>query len=113
MKTIKSIALALLLVMGTALYANNNPAAEKVKKEQVTQEIAQLLKSPRFELNETTTAQVLFVVNKDNEIVVTSVDTENWEVEDYIKYRLNYKKLDIILERGKEYKLPVTITSET
>ena len=112
MKTIKSIMLALALLVGTTLFATN-PDVNKVNKDKVSQEIAQLLKGPTFELDEDTAASVILMVNKNNELVVLSVDTENAQIERYIKSRLNYKKLENLLERGKEYKLPVTIISES
>ncbi|RLD23848.1 MAG: hypothetical protein DRI70_08875 [Bacteroidetes bacterium] len=112
MKTIKSITLALALLIGTASFATN-PIVDKVKKEQASLEIAQLLKGPLFELEVDTAASVILVVNSENEIVVLSVDTEDAQVESFIKNRLNYKKLINSLERGKEYRLPVIITSET
>ena len=112
MKTIKSITLALALLIGTASFATN-PIVDKVKKEQASLEIAQLLKGPLFELEVDTAASVILVVNSENELVVLSVDTEDAQVERFIKNRLNYKKLKNSLERGKEYRLPVIITSET
>ncbi len=111
MKTIKSITLALALLIGTTLTAAN-PIADKVNKEEVSQEIAQLLKGPLFELDVDTAASVILIVNSENELVVLSVDTEDEQVERYIKNRLNYKKLKNSLERGKQYRLPVVITSE-
>jgi hypothetical protein len=112
MKTIKSITLALVLLIGTTLAAAN-PIADKVNKEEVCQEIGQLLKGPLFELDEDTYASVILIVNSENELVVLSVDTEDEQVERFIKNRLNYKKLKNSLEIGKEYRLPVIITSET
>jgi hypothetical protein len=112
MKTIKSITLALVLLIGTTLAAAN-PIADKVNKEEASQEIAQLLKGPLFELDVDTTASVLLIINSENELVVLSVDTEDAQVERFIKNRLNYKKLKNSLEIGKEYRLPVIITSET
>ncbi|MCZ6594659.1 MAG: hypothetical protein O6943_07080 [Bacteroidetes bacterium] len=112
MKTIKSITLALVLLVGTTLFAAN-PIADKVNKEEASLEIAQLLKGPLFELDVDTHASVLLIINSENELVVLSVDTENEQVERYIKNRLNYKKLKNSLEIGKEYRLPVIITSET
>ncbi len=112
MKTIKSITLALVLLVGTTLFAAN-PITDKVNKEEASQEIAQLLKGPLFELDVDTHASVLLIINSESELVVLSVDTENEQVERYIKNRLNYKKLKNSLEIGKEYRLPVIITSET
>ena len=112
MKTIKSVVLALVLLVGTTLSAATIlPPVEKINKEEAIAEIAQLLKNPTFELEEDTRASVILIVNSKNELVVLSVNTENSQVESYVKNRLNYKKLENPLEKGKEYKLPVIITS--
>jgi len=111
MKTLKSVVLALVLLAGTTLSAATEPTDAKTNKEQAIVEIAQLLKNPRFELEEDTRASVILMVNSKDELVVLSVDTENDQVESYVKSRLNYKKLVHTLEKGKEYRLPVVITS--
>jgi len=108
MKTIKSIALALVLLIGTTLSATN-PVDYKVKHEKAIQEIAQLLKSPNFEVESDTSVAVSLMVNSDGELVVLHVATNNERVERYIKNRLNYYKLENSLEKGKQYKLPVRI----
>jgi hypothetical protein len=113
MKTIKSILVVLLLVCVTSLTAANGPADEKKVIKQASDEIAKMLKSPSFEVTEKLTAQVSLFVNSENELVVLSVDTHNEELENYVKARLNYQKLSYGLEQGKEYKLPLTITSES
>ena len=112
MRTIKSIALALALLVGTAVYATD-PVVKNIKKIDATQEIAQMLENPEFELDHDTKAQVTLRVNKEGELVVLDVETESTLVESYIKNRLNYQKLKNSLEQGKDYKLPVIITSET
>lgn len=112
MRTIKSIVLAVALLVGTAVYATN-PVVKKINKIDATQEIAQMLQNPDFELPHDTKAQVTLRVNKEGELVVLDVDTESTLVESFIKNRLNYQKLENSLEQGKDYMLPVVITSET
>lgn len=111
MRTFKSVVLALVLLAGTTLSAATEPSVEKTNKEEAIVEIAQLLKNPKFELQEDTRASVILMVNSENELVVLSVDTESNLVESYVKTRLNYQKLEHSLEKGKEYRLPVVITS--
>ena len=112
MKTIKSIALALALLVGTAVYATN-PVVKKIKKNEATTEIAQMLEKPNFKLKEDTKAEVTLRINKEGELVVLDVETDNDLVESFIKSRLNYQKLENTLEQGKDYMLPVVITAES
>ena len=112
MRTFKSIALALVLLVGTSLFAADS-VPSKVKKAEATLEIAQLLENPDFELKKDTRAEVTLRVNNYGELVVICVHTENKLVDRYIKSRLNYQKLENTLETGKDYKLPVVITSES
>lgn len=113
MKTINSILVAFALVCATALTAANNPADDKKAIQLASEEIAEMLKAPTFEVSEKFTTQVSLFVNNENELVVLSVDTKNLEVENYVKARLNYQKLSSALVQGKEYKLPLTITSRS
>jgi len=56
---------------------------------------------------------VSFMLNDENEIVVISVETEDDNVERFVKSRLNYQEVASTLEQGKAYKVPVRIVSES
>lgn len=112
MKTMKSIVLALVLLVGTTMYATD-PVVKNIKKVDPTNEISKMLEKPQFELEHDTKAEVTLRVNKEGELVVLDVETESTLVESFIKNRLNYKKLENNLEQGKDYTLPVVITSES
>ena len=113
MKTIKSILVALVLVCVTSLTAANQPVDDRDVIQKASDEIAEMLKGPSFEVSEKLTAQVSLFVNEENELVVLSVNTSNQELKNYVKARLNYQKLSDGLVKGKEYKLPLTITSRS
>lgn len=113
MKTIKSILLALVLVSVTSLTAATKPADDKTVIQRASEEIGALLKNPSFQVTEKLTAQISLIVNSDNELVVLSVQTDNEELEHFVKERLNYQKVSYGLVKGREYKLPLTIRSES
>ena len=48
------------------------------------------------------------MLNKNNEIIVVSVDTDSRGVEDYVKSRLNYKKVKSNPSK-KLFKMPFRI----
>ena len=110
MKTIKSILVAVVLLVGTVVSATP-VEVDKKKPVTVTQEISQLLENPTFVVPQDIKAFATVVVNEAGELVVLCVTTENKMVERFVKSRLNYKKLVNKLEKGREYKVPITIVS--
>ncbi len=110
MKTIKSIMLAVVLLVGTTLSANN--FVDKKKPSTVTEEIGYLLENPSFEVVKDINASAMIMLNDDGEIVVLSVDTENRVIERFVKSRLNYQKLQNKLETGKKFKVPIKLVSK-
>lgn len=108
MKNLKLGVLAMALFIGSQVFAGNNPNSN-VPKSMVTQ-IEHFMKNHEFQLEEDLVVDVTFTVNKENELVVLSVDTKKYGVKQYILEHLNYKKLDFKVEgSATEYKLPVRI----
>lgn len=100
---------ALLFVSGNVL-ANLN--ADKASKP-LSSQIQQLLNSNSFdEAHEGLQAQVRFTLNKEGEIVVLSVDTEDSSLEGFVKGKLNYKKVELQdITEGKMYTVSVRIAA--
>ena len=78
MKTIKSILLVAAVAFSSVLSANTNPNASNpaaaAESNVITQEVGKLLQNPYFNVDEEITANVTLTINKNNEIVVLSVD---------------------------------------
>ena len=110
MRTIKSIMLATVLLAGTTLFAAN-PVEDKVNKDEVAQEIAQLLENPNFDYEDGTVAKVTLKVNCDGVLEVVSISTKNKRAVKFIQSRLDRQRLQNTLEAGKTYTLPVTFQS--
>jgi len=109
MKLLKTTLVAIALLMGTITMTatetlNVDPTTST---ETISKEISKLLQNPSFTFNESIEASVTFVVNKHNEIVVLSVDSNNDAVSSFIKSRLNYEKLEVSVDEGTEYIVPV------
>lgn len=112
MKTIQIMLLAVTFTFSSMLSASTEPSKSEPSTA-VSSEIQKLLKNPDFTFKYDMTAQVKVVVNENNELVVLSIETENQELESFIKGRLNYKTLKVKLETGqKSYIVPVRITQE-
>ncbi|MEN8187234.1 MAG: hypothetical protein ABFR05_08915 [Bacteroidota bacterium] len=59
------------------------------------------------------TAEVLFTVNNEGEIIVLSVTSPNAKAEPFLKNKLNYKKVSHKSERsGEIYLLPLRMVRE-
>lgn len=50
------------------------------------------------------------MLNNKNEVIVISTDSENESLDNYLKGKLNYQKIDVKgLKKGEIYKVPLTI----
>lgn len=109
MKKLNLLILVLALSIGSVISAIAQPDA-KENENPVTTELQKMLEEPNFDVEGVYFANVVFTLNKDNEMVVLSVDSDNETVKAFVKQRLNYKKLESQLDKDiKEYKLPVRI----
>jgi hypothetical protein len=101
-----------IIVVAVALFTLNIAVAENPIKpsEELRSDIIQLIgtESPfDFEKDEST-VEVIFTVNSKNEIIVLYADTKNQEMENFIKNKLNYKKVNFKDHKnGELFLLPV------
>ncbi len=113
MKTFKTMVLAAAIACGTMLNANTTEPTSKTTSNAVKiamkKELSNHLSDPGFEIEETTTVNVSFTVNDDNEMVVLSVDSDDTSIKKYIQGRLNYKKFETTPVVGQTYHVPVTL----
>lgn len=94
----------------TVLFANNdNPIVEA--KKQLKTEIVKLLGNNEFPLSaKFARAEVSILLNAKNELVIVSVKSKNSDLENYIKRKLNYKKVQVnFLKKMKVYRMPIKI----
>lgn len=99
-KTIAALVLLSTVVMGYS--SNNDPKEVKERLENVRTQITDYIDNPDLtglEIKEID-ATLHFVINKESELVVVYVDSENQFVDGFLKERLNYKKLENNLLRG-------------
>ena len=56
------------------------------------------------------TAKLALMLNNKNQVIVVSVDSKSGNVEEYVKSKLNYQKIDVKgLKKGEIYRVPLTI----
>ena len=113
MRQLKALLLVLALTFSSTLMANTNPEDRATESAAITAKIGKLLKDPGFLVDGELTANVRMVLNKHNELVVLSVESDNQNLEGFIKNRLNYEKLSESYESiDGEFIVPVRITPE-
>ena len=111
MKTLKTIitviAISLSTVFSTAA-TENNP--EKVKKTLRTELVSLLGNNIPLEIDKCYSAEISFIINNENEVVVISVDSKLSDFNKYAKDKLNYKKINVKnIKKGEVYKMPIKI----
>ena len=109
MKAIKNAVLVLAISFASVLSASTNPTNEEPSV--LSTEIGALLENPKFRIANDLSAEVTFILNQESEIVVLNVNTDNTQLERYIKSRLNYSKLsNKVAVKNKTYVVPVRLT---
>ena len=113
MRNLKTLLLVATLAFSSVLSASTNDEAKEAQSSMITTEIGKLLKNPSFDVENEITASVTITLNKNNEMVVLSVDSKDGYFDNYIKNRLNYQELPVTLTTGtKTFKVPVRVTPE-
>ncbi len=112
MKTFKLILCASAVFLLSITTAFSNPIKPT---DQLREEIVDLIGFgflDDFEESEYA-AEVLFTVNSDQELIVLSVNSESENAEEYLRNKLNYKKVGHKPGKyGEIYLLPVKIAQE-
>ncbi|NNE31712.1 MAG: hypothetical protein HKN40_05030 [Winogradskyella sp.] len=109
MKTLKMLVLVVTITFSSVLSASTDPI-ENAEPKVIHATVVKLLEKPDFQLSEDIYAKVKVAINKEGELVVLSVDTKNEVVANFIKRRLNYKKvLKSKLKVNKSYIIPVKV----
>lgn len=89
------LSIALVLLLGTTTFVSANELKPKKSYEGTAQELTTFLK-PSFEVGELENdvlVRVKVMITANNEIVVLQTNSNNLELNNYIKERLNYKSL--------------------
>lgn len=110
MKTVKVVLLAVAITLGGLINVNAKEEPAKDDLTTITKKIERILEQPGFDVNEEMLVKVTLVINKDNEMVVLSIDSENEDVSYYIKNKLNYYSVSAdTFHRNGKYILPVRL----
>ncbi|WP_422081222.1 hypothetical protein [Ulvibacterium sp.] len=111
MRKISLVFVAAMLLSTGSIFANGPKETDPTQS--IKTQVKKLLRGYTLSPSEKDlTATILFTVNKDNEFVVLSVETEDEVLEYFVKTRLNYHKVDSKeIPEGRRYTIPVKIVS--
>lgn len=113
MRKLKSIIAIIAISLATTFSTNaTEKESSKINKELRTELVSMLGKKIRVEVKEATTAEISFMVNNKNEVVIISVDSRVDEFNSMVKNKLNYKKINVKgVKKGEIYRIPVKINA--
>ncbi|GMN09473.1 hypothetical protein MTsPCn9_00710 [Croceitalea sp. MTPC9] len=106
MRKISLVLVAALLLTAGNVLANDYKPENPAKK--LTTQIHKMLEDNTFNEKNDLTADIRFIINENSEMVVLSVYTTNKALENFVKGRLNYKKVDNAQE-GRVYTVAVRV----
>lgn len=113
MKNLKTIITVIALSLSTifSVVASEKNPKKNSENKTLRKEMSSFIgNNIPIELNKTTNAQVSFIINNQNEIVVLSVDSKVSELNSFLKNKLNYKKIATkSVKKGEIYKMPLKI----
>ena len=110
MNTIKTLILAIVITFSGQVSAiTNNPENDLTL---VSQQIEILLNDSETTIYDDIVVTIKFELNKNNQIIVVSNDSNNYEISKFIKTRLNLKEVSIDKGNNKRfYSIPVKFLS--
>lgn len=111
MRNLKSIIAIIAISLATTFStAAVDKKTEKVTKNLRTEIVSMLGKKINLDLTTNSTAEISFMINNKNELVIVSVDSKESGFQSIVKNKLNYKKLSVKgTVKGEIYKIPVTL----
>ncbi len=110
MRKFSLVLVAAALFISGNLFANNSDNTDPQRS--LATQIHELLKVNKLVVDnsEELTAKVLFTVNSEQEIVVISVETDDSDLESFVKSKLNYKRVELNeFAEGRMYRMPLRV----
>jgi hypothetical protein len=114
MKNLKTV-IAILAISLSTIFSTTASEKEpsKITKKLRTEIVSLIGDKIELDLKKECSAEVSFMINNKNEIVVISVDSKENKLTSYIKSKLNYKKLVVEGTKvGEIYIMPIKINIE-
>lgn len=111
MKNLKTIITVIAISLATTFTTSalgKNPS--KDKKTLRTEIVSLLGNKIPLDIKESSSAEISFMINNTNEVIVISVDSKNSDFQSYVKNKLNYKKIKLKnIKKGEVYRMPIKL----
>jgi len=101
--------LAIALVFGTASLFANNITSPDVSKEEIREQIIELVENSEITFESQGTINIFFTFSSEGEIIVTKVDSRDKNVLSFIRKNINGKTLKNPGIEGKKIKMSLLI----
>ncbi|SNR17744.1 hypothetical protein [Tenacibaculum jejuense] len=106
----KLVTLIVVTLINFSAFANTEKPTRKTVKADLRTEIVKLLGKADFDYTRNISTNIEFTINNKGEIIVLTVDTDDINVNSYVKNKLNYKVVTSEAKViGQTYKMPLTI----
>ncbi|CAM1361452.1 hypothetical protein [Tenacibaculum xiamenense] len=101
----KLVLFVLFAMINISLFATN----ENPTKQEIRTTIVKLLGKTDFKIEKELTTTVEFIINKKGELVILDIACPNPSVCDFIKNKLNYKKVHSTITDVQFFKMPLRL----
>jgi hypothetical protein len=111
MKTLKTIITIIAISLSTVFSVAATEKEPTNTNKSLRTELVSLLgdKIP-LDIDRSYSAEISFIVNNNNEVIVISIDSKVSSFVKYAKTRLNYKKINTKnIKKGEVYRMPIKI----
>ncbi len=114
MKNFKTVITIFAISLSTVFAASASEKNKVTDQKTLRTEIVSLLgKNIPMNIDKSYLAEVQFIVNNNNEVVVISVDSKTPEFISYVKNKLNYKKVNLKnIKKGEIYRMPIKVNKK-
>ncbi|WP_034045479.1 hypothetical protein [Wocania ichthyoenteri] len=110
MNTIKTLILVILFTFSIQTSANTDRPSNEL--DLVSQQVDKLLVGSELVIYKDTVVTIKFKLDKNDKIIILSNDSDDYHISEYIKSKLNHKKLSIKKTNSyRFYSVPVKFLS--
>ena len=111
MKTLKTIITIIAISLSTVFsLAATEKEPTNTNKSLRTELVSLLGDKIPLDIDRSYSAEISFIVNNNNEVIVISIDSKVSSFVKYAKTRLNYKKINTKnIKKGEVYRMPIKI----
>lgn len=111
MKNLKTIIAMLSISLLSTFSVAAFDGEPKTTNEKIREKMVNLIGNKiQMEITEDQLVEISFMFNKNNEVVILSINDDNSKLDKLVKNKLNYKTIDVKgIKKGEIYRLPLKL----